>query len=105
VCIPEQLKMKLLVDSLGLRFQGPQGSLKCASGLVSRKFKKRQRVRPQWPGRPNYFLGTGNAKSMPYGQKEFGVHVRKLVPFFMFLRHTQFGLSRLNENHVFLSSG
>lgn len=71
------------------------------------EIKEEAKVGPQRPG-DHYFSGTGNAKAIPFGQKEFGVHVRKSFPIFfvcVLLRHTQLDLSRLNENHVFLGSG
>lgn len=83
-------------------------SLRCASGLMSRKLKV-VKVGSQRPG-DDYFSGAGNAKAIPFGQNKFGVHVRKPSSILcvcggVFLRHTQLGLSRLNENHVFLGSG
>lgn len=63
------------------------------------------KVGPQRPG-DHYVSGAGNAKAIPFGQKKFGVHMRKPSPTLcVFLRHTQLGLSRSNENHVFLGSG
>lgn len=71
--------------------------------------KEEAKVGPQRPG-DDYFSGASNAKAIPFSQKKFGVHVRKPFPTLcvyvcVFLRHTQLGLSRPNENHVFLSSG
>lgn len=93
--------------SFALRFQGAQSQV-CLRPNVQ-ETKEEVKVGSQRPG-DDYFSGAGNAKAIPFGQNKFGVHVRKpssilCVCVGVFLRHTQLGLSRLNENHVFLGSG
>jgi hypothetical protein len=77
------------------------GVLKCASG---HKFKE---VRWGWllgSWRENRF-SVSDAKVIPFCQNKLGETCQKVVFQFLCFWSTQLALSRLNENHVFLSNG
>lgn len=57
------------------------GQSKVCLSSNGQEIKEEAKVGPQRPG-DHYFSGTGNAKAIPFGQKEFGVHVRKPFPIF-----------------------